>query len=133
AWVSTARSISWVDHIESSRRFWRLVEEGGGLWRLNLQSLHQPPLTSTRPSGAIWVPVRRERLAPHRNAVARRRRRHVAAVTNDHRVQEMLVQVVHVLDDAVLERGAHADVVEDREVLHVLAQPDPAGVRAHGN
>ena len=45
----------------------------------------------------------------------------------------MLVQVVDVLDDSVLERGAHRDVVEDRKVLHVLAQSDAAGVRADGH
>ena len=45
----------------------------------------------------------------------------------------MLVQVVDPLDDAVLERPAHADVVEDREVLDVLAQADAAGVRADGD
>ena len=47
-----------------------------------------------------------------------------------HRVDEMLVQVVDVLAHAVVERGAHGDVIEDRQVLHVLAQPHAAGVRA---
>jgi len=42
----------------------------------------------------------------------------------------MLVEVVHVLEHAVLQRGAHPDVVEDREVLHVLAEAHAARVRA---
>ena len=42
----------------------------------------------------------------------------------------MLVQVVDPLDDAVLERAADGDVVEEREVLDVLAEADAARVRA---
>ena len=45
----------------------------------------------------------------------------------------MLVQMIHVFDDALLERRADADVVEDREVLDVLAEPDASGMRADGN
>ena len=45
----------------------------------------------------------------------------------------MLVQVVDPLDHPVLERAADRDVVEEREVLHVLAEADAAGVRAHRN
>ena len=44
----------------------------------------------------------------------------------------MLVQVVHVLEDPVLKGGTDVDVVEDREVLHVLAQAD-ARVGADGH
>ena len=42
----------------------------------------------------------------------------------------MLVQVVHLLEGPVLKGSANVDVVEDREVLHVLAQADAARVRA---
>jgi hypothetical protein len=38
------------------------------------------------------------------------------------------MQMVHVLEDTILEGSAHGDVVEDGEVLHVLAQPDAPGV-----
>src|SRR5256714_11692353 len=55
------------------------------------------------------------------------------AVANHDRVHKMLVQVIHVLDDAVLERPAHADVIEHREVLHVLAQAYAAGMWADGD
>jgi len=41
--------------------------------------------------------------------------------------------MVDPLHDAALERAADRDVVEEREMLHVLAQPDAAGVRADGN
>ena len=42
----------------------------------------------------------------------------------------MFVEVVDVLDDPMLQRGAHGDVVEDRQVLHILAQAHAAGMRA---
>ena len=42
----------------------------------------------------------------------------------------MLVQVIDVLDHAALHRAGHRDVVEHRQMLHVLAQADAAGVRA---
>ena len=42
----------------------------------------------------------------------------------------MLVQVIDVLDDPPVERAADRDVVEDRQVLDVLAQADAAGMRA---
>ena len=45
----------------------------------------------------------------------------------------VLVKVVDPLDDAVLRRAADRDVVEEREVLDVLAQSDTAGVGAHGD
>ena len=40
------------------------------------------------------------------------------------------MQVVDVLDHPALERAGDADVVDDRQVLHELAQADAAGVRA---
>jgi hypothetical protein len=43
----------------------------------------------------------------------------------------VLVQVIHVLDHPALHGSAHRDVVEHREVLDVLAEPDAACVRAH--
>ena len=42
----------------------------------------------------------------------------------------MLVQVIHELAHVVLEGAGDRDVVEDREVLDVLAQADAARVRA---
>ena len=45
----------------------------------------------------------------------------------------MLVEVVDVLDHPPLERAAHADVVDDREVLDELAQSHAARVRTDGD
>jgi hypothetical protein len=45
-------------------------------------------------------------------------------------VEEVLVQVIDVLDDPVVDRSAHGDLVEHRYILHVFAQADAAGVRA---
>src|SRR6187401_272846 len=39
------------------------------------------------------------------------------------------MEMIDPLHDAILERGAHGDVVEHREVLDVLAETDAAGVR----
>src|SRR5919198_4473583 len=69
-------------------------------------------------------------LGPDLDAVARRRRREVAAAGDPDRVDEVLVQVVDELAHAVIERGADRDEVEHRNVLRVLAKADAAGVRA---
>jgi hypothetical protein len=45
----------------------------------------------------------------------------------------MLVQVIDPFDNPVLERAANRDIVEKRQVLHVLAETDSARVRAHWN
>src|SRR6266550_583969 len=55
------------------------------------------------------------------------------AIANHDGVHKVLVQVIHVLDDAILERPTDADVVEDRKVLHILTQAHPARVRADGD
>ena len=66
----------------------------------------------------------------HLDAEAGRGRRQVAAAAHAHRVDEVLVQVVGELDRAVLQAAADADVVDQRDVLPVLAQAEAAGVRA---
>ena len=47
---------------------------------------------------------------------------------DDAGIDEVLVQMVDELGDPVLQGPRDRDVVEDRQVLHELAQPDPAGV-----
>src|SRR6266550_3081355 len=69
-----------------------------------------------------------KRLRMHREAPARALWRDITAVANDNRVEEVLVEVLDVLEDAVLERPADPDVVEQRDVLHVLAKAHLAGV-----
>src|SRR2546423_14773730 len=80
------------------------------------------------PGRPVGKGVRFETVAPHRDAVARGGGHEVATVAHDHGIDEVLVQVVHVFDDAVLERRADAHVIEDCEMLHVFAQPYPAGM-----
>ncbi|GAA4938390.1 hypothetical protein GCM10023238_00090 [Streptomyces heliomycini] len=53
------------------------------------------------------------------------------AVADHHRVEEVVVQMVDVLDDPVLGGAGQGHVVEHRQVLDEFAQADPAGVRAH--
>src|SRR5204863_9145181 len=78
------------------------------------------------PGAAGGALVLVERSRPHGDAVAGGQRSRVAPFHDPHRVHEVLVQVVHVLADAVLEGGAQRDVVEDGQVLDVLAEADAA-------
>ena len=82
----------------------------------------------TSPSG---IPVREPRRVANRDAVAGARRREVAAAADDDGILEVLVQVIDVFDHASFHRPGHGDVVEHRQMLHVLAQADAAGVRTH--
>ena len=82
------------------------------------------------PRGAVREPEAFERLGSHRDAVAGRCRGDVPTAADRRRVHEVLVQVVHVFHDPVLEGAADRDVVEDREVLDILAETDAARVRA---
>ena len=72
-----------------------------------------------------------ERLLVHLDAEAGLRRRDVAAAADGDRVHEVLVQVLRVLQRAILEACTHHDVVDQRDVLPVLAEADAAGMRAH--
>ncbi len=47
--------------------------------------------------------------------------------------EKVLVEVIDVLDDAVLHRGGDGEEVEDGEVLDILAEADTASVRADGD
>lgn len=83
-------------------------------------------------------PARREsvvldRLALHLDAVAGSQRGEVAALGHDARLQEVLVKMVHVFEDAALGGGRHADIVNEGEMLDVLAKTDTTGVRADGD
>jgi hypothetical protein len=55
------------------------------------------------------------------------------AVADDDGVEEVLVEVVDELDDAVFERGGDGKEVEEGKVLNVLPEADSAGVRADGD
>src|SRR5581483_4735915 len=73
------------------------------------------------PAGAVRKGELGQRLRTDLDAVARRRRREIAAADDPDRVDEVLVQVVDELAHAVVERRADGDVVEHRHVLRVLA------------
>src|SRR2546421_11378535 len=64
----------------------------------------------------------------HRHTVPWRVWRHVAPTFDDDRVHKIVVQVGHVLDNAVLQRAADRDVVEERKMLHIFRQANAAGV-----
>src|SRR5439155_25949597 len=65
------------------------------------------------------------------DAVAGSGRWHIAAAANDDRILEMLVEVIDVLDDPAVHRSRPGAEIEQRQVLHVLAQADTAGMRTH--
>src|SRR5579884_3812507 len=67
----------------------------------------------TRPLRSIWIGISSYRRRVHGNAISRRIRWNIAAIFDDDRVDEMLVQVRGVLDHPVLQRAANSDVVED--------------------
>src|SRR5215510_2254754 len=54
-------------------------------------------------------------------------------LTNDYRIEKVFMQVIDVLKDAILQGAAGTNIVEYCEVLHILAQSYPTGVRANGN
>src|SRR4029453_2691278 len=68
----------------------------------------------------------------HRDAVAGCGRHLIPAADHAHRVDEVLVQVIDVLDHPTIQPRAHPEVVEHRQVLHVLAKSHTTGVRADG-
>lgn len=83
------------------------------------------------PHATSGVSVSLQRGRQHGDAVARGLGGHVVAVLADDGVHKVLVQVVHPLQHAVIALGADVDVVDQRQVLHVLAQTHTTGVRAH--
>src|SRR5215218_830846 len=85
------------------------------------------------PGAAFWELELVQGLGLHLGGVAGGLWRDVAAALDLHWIDKMLVEVIHVLKDPVLERGADTDVVEDGEMLDVLAQSHTAGVRTDGH
>src|SRR3954447_22072618 len=76
---------------------------------------------SDAPGGAARKIMLIERVRVNLDAVARTLRRHITAVADHDRIDEMLVQMIHVFEHAVLQRRRHADIVEQRNMLDVLA------------
>src|ERR1700679_880719 len=60
--------------------------------------------------------------------VSRRLGQQVAASANYHRMHKMLMQVIHKLQHAILQRGGNAKIIKDRQMLHKLAQTNPPSV-----
>src|SRR6202051_3090367 len=85
------------------------------------------------PRTTVWKLEALQRAGLDLGAVARVRRSEVAPTPYPHRVDEVFVQVVDELAGAVFQRAADRDEVEDRQVLHVLAEPDAPGVRTYGD
>src|SRR5579885_1103922 len=83
--------------------------------------------------GAVRKLVLVERLRLHLDAEAGRFGYRVTSLAQDDRMHEMLVQMIGKFRHPALQAPAHADIVDKRQMLRVLAQADSAGVRTHGN
>src|SRR5262245_52182915 len=83
------------------------------------------------PGGAVGETIRFARAGLDGNAVTRLCGRHIAAALHDDRVLEVLVQMIDIFDDPSLHRPRYRDEVEHRQMLHVLAEPNAAGMRTH--
>src|SRR5436309_1744292 len=98
-----------------------------------------PPFSSkgTRrrltPLGATRIPQPLDRLREDLGRVPGRVGHDIPAIADNGRVHEMLVQVVGVLGGAVVELAADGDVINDRDVLDVLAETEAAGMGTHGH
>lgn len=82
------------------------------------------------PEGAAGVGELRDGLRPHGRGEARRGGCRVVTLPDDHRVEEVVVQMVDVFDDPVVGGAGERHEVEHRQVLDEFAQADPARVRA---
>src|SRR4051812_29063012 len=82
------------------------------------------PPTSATLSRSPMERVGVQRLGCEVDTEARSHGREVVATTDVERLHEVFVQMAGVLDHAVVEAGRHPEIVEHREVLHVLAEPD---------
>ena len=56
----------------------------------------------------------------------------VSAANNDG-VKEVFVEVIHVFDHSALKAAGDSQVIEDREMLDVLAEADAARMRSDGD
>src|SRR5581483_676935 len=95
------------------------------------QTLPSSLPTSVPPGRAVREGELLDRLRAHAGAAARLAGREVARFLDAHRRLEVLVQVIDVLDVAIVDGPADRDVVEHREMLDHLAEADAARVRAH--
>src|SRR5580700_7979849 len=91
--------------------------------------VHGSPL----PDLAVGIDQRVVRTVVHFDGVTGSGGEPVAAGCNHCRVHKMLVEMIGELRRPVVHRSAHAHVVDDAEVLDILAQTQSAGVRTHGN
>src|SRR5207249_3016072 len=57
---------------------------------------------------------------------------HIMTVLHHNRIQEMFMQVVHVLEDPIFKTATDADVVKDGQMLSVFTQTHSSSVRADG-
>src|SRR5262245_22281103 len=96
-------------------------------WTLRMADLLR---ADRRPDRTVRVAEGVPRVARDRAAVAGRLGRHVAPAAHDDGIDEMLVEVIDELGDAVVHPSRHREAVPHRQVLDQLAEPDAAGVRA---
>src|SRR5712691_3621167 len=85
---------------------------------------------STSPRGAAGVTIGVARGCVDLAAEPWPLGREVASLADDGGIDEVLVQMIDELGDAVVHPSGDGDIVEHRQVLHELAQSDAADMRA---
>ena len=85
------------------------------------------------PDLAVRESVAGQRLRADFDVVARFVRSYVSSVADNYATEKVFVQMVDLVNHAVMHRGGDAQIVEHREMLHVLAKTYSASVRTHGN
>src|SRR5262245_32409534 len=89
------------------------------------------PGSGTPPLRSVGKGERGERFGPHLDRVTRGVGHEVAAGVHLHWIEKVLVQMRRVLRAASRRGCADGDVVDESDMLDVLAQAEAAGVRAH--
>src|SRR5690606_17897993 len=101
------------------------------LIRRNCHGTWTSPGVPTVPLRTVWILVAIERFVQHPDAESGHRWRHVAAGTDNARILEVFVQMIHVLDAAIVQGGRQHDVIDHRVVLYVFAQADASRMWPH--
>ena len=81
------------------------------------------------PYSSRWKLIVVDRLVVHLGGKARRSGSGIATVDNPYWTYEVLVQVVHILDGAILHVAGNGEKIGHGKVLNQLAKTDAAGMR----
>src|SRR5882757_1651045 len=119
----------WISAGESAAKYWLLSFIPAG----SPSVCRRLDFGIVEPNGAVRIAVEVERLRVDFDAVSRRLRKQIAAAADAYWLDKMLVQMIDVLDHAILKALGDADEVERRKMLYIFAETDSARVRTYRN